>query len=779
MFSSSKLRAKPWSILVLAAVSSGLLLALTVTLKALIYEPLDYPEPENLFLLFSSTPKIPQALISTSDWNRIDQRASTLLSAVGAFRSEQVTLATATEAKRLAVARVSARYMPMLGVRPALGRIIDERDMSGSDPAIVLSWKTWTALFGRDPGIIGRHLRIDGRSAIVAGVTVPETENIFATTPDAWMLLQPETSVARQALRSLFVVARFRPSVSQSALRSALLAAVSDNADDRGWDFLVQPLKEVVVSPLKPYLTASAFGVLALAVASMLNIAGLLGEQAITERSETALRSCLGASRLRLAYERLVRNLPFVLLGVSLGACAACGLVMVLHQTGQLLLSRLNDVELPSLWLVAVVASPFVALVSVAAFANASLAPASFSFLRETHYGFTGRPRSHWRGIVAGELALCLLLLLSSAGIAIDAWRHWATNAGFDADGLYSVRYTLNSARYPTAEARNVFAANILDGLSGTPGLSGAAAADYVTDAGFSHPATVQIKEEPAVVAEFRVVTESYFGVMNVKVVDGRSFNRSDDTAERGLVINEAMKSRLGLSDAVGARLSVNLYPSRSIQGSLERSGVVLGVVTDFEHVAGIGFAPAVYAPLFHDPEPSLSIVVRAPGPGATKRIVSLAALQDPDLAPDDVSAVADLLGRPYATERFAVVLIAATGFATATVSLLGLVSLLASVVARRLRDCGIRAALGAGRFATARPILSEAAWTGGGACLVGAVLWFGVVSALVGRGMGVSVPSGSAVVIVFVGFGLACVVVTLLVARRVWNRGVVELLRC
>jgi putative ABC transport system permease protein len=731
---------------VLAAACLALGVAITSTMFASadpwLFRPLPYAEPERLAAVFEvhsrrgatwqgvSTP-------SYFDWTR----QSTAVEQWGALVRVGYNLSTAEEPERIAGARITASLFPTLGARPTAGRTFSPaEDRPGGPRVCLISHALWQRRFGGSNQALGGEVRIDGEDHTVVGIMGPGWA--YPEYAEVWTPLALDTGERDRSVRVLDVVARLRGGVSLAQAEQELGAIASRTAlehpeSSAGWGVKVVKVPETLTPPgiraaLVLMLAASAF-VLLIACA---NVASLLLAQALDRRHEIATRLALGASPGRLVRQLLTESLLLALAGGAVGVLLAfCGMGLL---TGSVPVR-------PPFWAVMelgprtlVVALASSVLAAVAFGVVPALQCARFDVrtsLRDGERGTAGgrRPRRLGDGLVAAELAVCLVLASGAALMVRSFWERQRVHPGFEVRDALSARVALSGARYREAAQRVAFVDEALRRMRELPGVEAAAAVTALpmTDelgGGWSSVA-VEAQDGPVPVAErpsaaYQAATAEGLAALGIPLLSGRFFRESEVAdATAVAVVSEGVARRLWPeADAVGQRLRLGDGPWLRVVG-------VAGEVREPSSILGdIGRPPGqVYVPYGMDPSASVYLVVRGSQPAA------LAASMRQRMAALDASLplygvrtleearrladwVARLWGQILAWAAGGALLLTCTG-------VYGVVS---RGVARRTREIGVRMALGADRGDVLGLFLTQGlrlAAIGVGAGLLGALL--------------------------------------------------------
>ena len=689
----------------LLALGIGVNLAIFALVDRTLLRPLPYGRPGQLVALWEQDPSrgALREYFSAADF--LDwQRQATRLSGMCALSSTAMNLIGAAEPERLKVGRVSANFLGVLAVQPALGRgFLAEEDGPGAAKVALLTYEFWMR-HGGDPSIIGRSLRLDGIDTVVVGVLPPGFDfgqRVAHSDLFIPLALAPAEQVDRQR-HWLTAVARLRDGASRAQAEAELQAICQQLArafpdSNSGYSARVAPLREELVKDAKGTLWALMGAVGCVLLIGCCNVANLLLARGGRRRPELAVRAALGANPGRIFRLVLAESCLLGLVGGALGWLAAA-------LTGTALASILG---LPpgaqggwASLLAAVGLTLAAALLSglVPALRARAAAPAEALHGGGRSAGSRGQHRLTAL-LVAAETALATALLIA-AGLLVRTLVTLQTVApGFDPHAIV-IQVALPAARYPGNGAQGEFARRIQARLRAIPGVAAAGVMDNLPLSGSMRQAGYNLEpggpDRPDQLAFCYRAAPGYFRAMGIPLVRGRDFEPSDRDA---VIVTEALARRHWPGqDPLGKRIFIDAEDHHGMS--------ILGVVGDVRHEA-LALPPRAgfYRPLL-DPGPAyitapgLVLVLAAQAPPAALAPAIRQALRevDPDLPLGPVRTMADLMDQNRKEARARGILFG--GFALLALGLAGagIFGVISYLTGMRRRELGIRAALGASR---------------------------------------------------------------------------------
>lgn len=742
--------------------------------------PLPYPDADELVRLCEG-PRTGAGWgcynqLSPANWRDVRERNRSF-TGLGALAGAAVNLVGAGEPLRVSAAQVTPDVLPILGVRPILGRWFDSTAAGEADASsVIIGHSLWQSHFGGDSAIVGASVSLDGMPRVVIGV-MPSYFRFPAEEVQLWMplLLREEAFANRGQNRFLDGVARLRPGVTFEQARADVagiftqLAREYPETNAETW-FTFFRQRDQMAPRYRTMLLALVGASLCMLLLTCANLANLFLARAAGRERELAVRAAIGAGRERLVRQMLTESITLALAGGIAGAVVAVYTVPLLSH---LVPSTLPIASRPAVDVrVFAFAAAFAALTGI----GFGLIPAlragghaGFAALREGARGGGGMRAARLRAVlVSVEVAVSVVLLISSGLLIRAMWQVQAVGTGFTTESVLTLRTALPGPTYQDSVRRAEFLRRVITGVRALPGVEAAAYTSglpLVFTGGLTNIVLPGAEErrDGRELASIRLVTSGFFATLGIPLREGRDVSELD-TPDRlpVAVISESFARQF--------------WPGQDPLGrTFETRGqrrTVVGVVGDIR-VRGLerGSEPQLYLPAWQ-PWPGIpdlyqpkDLVVRSagPDPGLVAEIRELVRQVDPRQPISNVRKLADVVGDQTATRRAQLNVLGALAVLALVLTAVGIHGLLSFAVAQRDREIGVRLALGASPRGVARMIMSE----GMRIALAGVVP--GVfVAWLAARGMSAllfGVPPADPVTIGVVAF--ACVFTTVIACAR------------
>ena len=698
------------------ALGIGANTAIFSAVNAVILRPLPFNQPDRLYMLWEQNPekgwyKNVVAPANMLDWQ--EQVAAFEDMAAWADWQASATLTGEGRPIRLNSSYVTGNIFSVLGVRPISGRAFTaEETWKSGTPVVMLSERIWRDRFNADPAIVGKTLQLDGKATQVVGV-MPRSLGAFPREAvDIWepMAWEPErrSQVSFRRAHWLRVVARLKPGVTTEEADAQLQATVQRISTDfpatnRVMGAGMTPLHEFLVGDTRQPLLVllGAVGVLLLIACG--NVGNLLLVRAAGMEREVALRLALGARRNRVIRQALTESLVLSLLGAALGLAIGWWGTRIL-----ILLQPPNMLPVSNIGLSWAVLGYISAITLVCGFLFGA-APAAWGAqrspvdaLKEGGKGGSGGHRvRRWSDLlVIGEVALALLLTVGACLVLRSFWRLTAVDPGFDSRGTLSVLVVVPGSRYDTPVKVHSFFDELIRRSREIPGVNAVAGTTSLPLTGLRWTSDFKAEgwgpDQIGFEVGHREVSPDYFKTLGIPVLRGRAFSDADRAdAPLVVLINQTLANRFFPGeDPVGKRVAFDKVPDSS---SVWRT--IVGVVQD-ERQEALSLDPRTefIAPVSQDGGSGLYLLLKTAGNPAElgPRARDLLAAMDPNLAIVSITTLDEVRDRSLARQRFMLTLLGAFSIVGLVLAVVGVYGVMAQLARGRIREMGIRIALGA-----------------------------------------------------------------------------------
>lgn len=681
--------------------------------NALVFRPLPYAQADRLVALSVGS----ESLRSWSgvsypdfmDWKHQNQ----VLEQMAIIAPDAANIVLGDEPERLPAVRVSEELIPMLGVMPSVGRCFAlQEHLPGAPRAVIISDGFWKRRLGADPQVAGRILKIDGEPHLVAGVLHADFRfaYLLGFEPELLMPLAPGGAESRGA-RSYMAIGRLKPGVTigraQEDLNVIMRRLQSQYAEtNTGW--------KVMVSEVRGRVDPVAYALLATLVFSVLgivctNVVNLLLARAAAREKELAIRSALGANRMRLGSQLFVEGLLLASFGTCLGVLAstwACGLIRAAAEGTNL---ELADIRPDARVLAATVLLFLATAIAVGMLPAFRLSRVQLNqCLRNSSNTVAGAPRRRFRTVLIGAEVMMSFVLLVGAGLVYKSWsRLWQIDMGYRTEGVLTMRVSLPKSRYPEPRQQASFFENLLGRLESRGELQAAGVASALPTWGQQAPFTILERDgsrsgdQP--LARLFAASPGFFGALDVEPKAGRLVSARDyENSLPVAIINQALAQRH--------------WKGRNPLGELiEIAGkprTIVGIVGDMRSVPFHRTPmPEVWLPFAQFPSGTMMLAIQSKAGDPLKIAAALkreVREVDPDQPVDRVRTMEQVLMQDMGVIRTGTLLLAILAIGAVTLASVGIYGVLSHSVSRRTAEFGIRMALGARRSEVLAQVLKE-----------------------------------------------------------------------
>ena len=723
------------------ALGIGANTAIFSVVNAVLLRPLPYKDPDRLVHVHRMQAPIKRGPISRPDFFEWRDKQE-VFSDIGAYHWQTLNLTGGDQAERINGARVTGNFFALFDVPPAAGRFIGpSEDQPGSSPVAVISFGLWQRRFGGQQSLIGQTITLNGDAYTVIGVAPASFQ--FPPRIDVWKPAILDEQKGQRGSNYLKVIARLKDGVSESqadAQMNQITAALAQQFPDNDANLTVKvvPLLEEQVRNLRGVLLIMLGAVGFVLLIACANVANLSLARAAARAREFAIRTALGASRMRIVRQLLTESLLLALVGGALGVLLSILGIRLLVTLAPAGLPRINEVGIDR-WVLG-----FTFGVSLLTGIVFGLAPALQvskpdlnEALKEGSRGSSEGQRTFLRrGLVVVEIALSLILLVSAGLLIGSIKRLTEVSPGFDPNKSlaadFSFPYTSvfgADAQSAAARQATTFLAEARRKIAALPGVREVGAINDLpvtgrgsVNGGFTVEGKPPFNPGEAPVAEFRQVTPGYFESIGIPVIRGRALNDADLSKKpENVVVNETFaRDFIGDEDPIGKRV-------RALDGEPHE---IVGVVGDSRQwgldrqaSAEIYFS---FSQLSLGQEATLVVRTEADPAGLTAAVRNAIGEVTHDAPITRVRPMTQVVEESMASARFNMILMTIFAGVALMMASIGLYGVISYSVSQRTHEIGIRLALGASRPG-----------------ILGLVLRNGVTLALIGVGLGVAAAFG------------------------------------